>query len=444
MTTLSPRLELRQKQTLALTPQLRQAIKLLGMSNLELGDYVAAQIERNPLLELAPPPDRGGAAGRAIGGGGGGIDPAILEGMAARTTLADHLREQIGAMRAPSATIEAALILAEELEDDGYLRAPVEELIARHRLKAGEIARGLALVQACDPAGVGARNLRECLALQLREQDRLDPAMRALLENLGFAATGRRAELRAICGVDDEDLAEMLAEIRALDPKPGLRFAVAELQVAVPDVFVTPKPGGGWNVELNGDTLPRVLTNNIYAVDLRGRDAETRAFISECSASANWLTRSLEQRARTILRVATEIVRLQEDFFSLGVSRMRPLTRRALADRLSLHESTISRVTANKYIASRQGNLAMRFFFSAALEGLDGQAAVSAAAVRDRIRQLIQEEAATRALSDDRIVTILRAEGIDIARRTVAKYREGMGILSSVERRRRKTNLARA
>jgi RNA polymerase sigma-54 factor len=437
---LAPRIEIRQKQTLALTPQLRQAIKLLGMSNVELGEYVDREIERNPLLERAPPSDRGGP--RPVGGGGGGVDPAILEAIAATPTLIDHLREQIGSMRAPGATIEAALILIEELEDDGYLRAPVTEVMARHHLGAGELTRGLALVQACDPAGIGARSLRECLALQLRERDRLDPAMRALLDHLGLAATGRHTDLRRICGVDDEDLTEMLAEIRALDPKPGLRFTAGEVQVAVPDVFVAARPGGGWSVELNADTLPRVLTNNTYAAELGGKDAETRAFISECSASANWLARSLEQRARTLLRVATEITLLQEAFFASGISRMRPLTQRALADRLSLHESTISRVTANKYVACAQGNLPMRFFFSAALEGIDGRDAVSAAAVRDRIRRLIQEEA-SRALSDDRIVTILRGEGIDIARRTVAKYREGMGILSSVERRRRKANLAR-
>ncbi|TPE52572.1 RNA polymerase factor sigma-54 [Amaricoccus solimangrovi] len=439
---LAPRIELRQKQSLALTPQLRQSIKLLGMSNLELGDYVAAAIERNPLLELAPPRERE-RGGPRMASGGGGVDPAILEGLAAGVTLADHLAEQIRAMRAPSAVIEAALILAEELEEDGYLRATPEELIARHRLRPSEIARGLALVRACDPAGVGARSLRECLALQLRERDRLDPAMEALLGNLGLAASGQRAELRRICGVDDEDLTEMLDEIRALDPKPGLRFSTPELQVAVPDVFVTAAPGGGWSVELNTDTLPRVLTNNQYSVDLGPKDAATRAFISECGANANWLVRSLEQRARTILRVATEIVALQGDFFTAGVSRMRPLTRRALADRLGLHESTVSRVTANKYIACAQGNLPMRFFFSSALEALGGGETFSAAAVRERIRQIIEAEPPARTLSDDRIVALLRAEGIDIARRTVAKYREGMGILSSVERRRRKSNLAR-
>ncbi len=437
---LGPRIEIRQKQTLALTPQLRQAIKLLSMSNLELSDYVTQAVERNPLLELAPPAERGGP--REISGGAG-VDPAILEAMAAGTTLIDHLRDQIGAIRAPSGDIETALILAEELEEDGYLRATAQELIARHRLRPSEISRGLAILQACDPAGVGARNLRECLSLQLRERDRLDPAMRALLDNLGLVATGQHAELRRICGVDAEDFAEMLAEIRALDPKPGLRFSTAEVQVAVPDVFVAPAANGGWSVELNSDTLPRVLTNNHYAAELGGRDAAARAFISECGANANWLARSLEQRARTILRVATAIVEAQEGFFAEGVSRMRPLTQRALADRLGLHESTVSRVTANKYIACARGSLPMRFFFSAALDGIGGQDSFSAAAVRARIRQLIDGETGGRTLSDDRIVTLLRAEGIDIARRTVAKYREGMGILSSVERRRRKANLAR-
>lgn len=437
---LTPRIEVRQKQSLALTPQLRQSIKLLGMSNLELGEYVAQAVERNPLLEIAPPAER---SGPRIAPGGGGVDPAILEGMAAESTLTDHLGDQIRAMRAPSAAIEAALILAEELEEDGYLRATPEEIRARHHLRASEVAQGLALVQACEPAGVGARSLHECLALQLRELDRFDPAMQALLRNLKLVATGQHAELRRICGVDEEDLAEMLAEIRALDPKPGLRFSPPAVELAVPDVFVTQAPGGGWSVELNGDTLPRVLTNNQYAAELGAGDAATRAFISECGANANWLVRGLEQRARTILRVATEIVRLQEDFFTFGVGRMRPLTRRALAERLGLHESTISRVTANKYVACSRGTLAMRFFFSSALEAVEGEANFSSTAVRDRIRQLIEAESATRALSDDRIVTLLRAEGIDIARRTVAKYREGMGILSSVERRRRKANLAR-
>jgi RNA polymerase sigma-54 factor len=432
---LSPRIELRQSQQLVMTPQLQQAIKLLQMSNLQLAEYLAGEVEKNPLLEMAPPAP---GAGPAPGGGGrgDGADGNWIEGIAAEPTLYDHLRSQIGAMRAPSGDIEAALIVADELEEDGYLRVPLAEVAGRHRFSAREAAAGLALVQRCDPAGVGARDLRECLALQLEERDRLDPAMAALLDNLALAARGRTAELEARCGVDAEDIADMLAEIRALDPKPGLRFARERLEVAVPDVHVRRRAGGGWTVELNAETLPRVLMNNIYAARLGGRDPEARAFISECRASAGWLVRSLEQRARTILKVATAIVERQERFFQFGVGGLRPLTQRAVADRLGLHESTVSRVASGKYLACEQGCFEFRYFFSSAIQAVAGGEAFSAAAVQERIRAQVEAEPALLPLSDGRIVAALRAEGIDIARRTVAKYREGMGIPSSVERRR--------
>lgn len=340
-------------------------------------------------------------------------------------------------MRAPDAVLEAAHIIAEELEDDGYLRVPLTEVAVRHRLSPRIADAGLRLVQACDPAGVGARSLRECLALQLRERDRLDPAMAALLENLPMVAAGRMAELRALCGVDAEDMADMLAELRALDPKPGLCFATGRLEVKVPDVYVRRASNGTWAVELNTDTLPRVLVNSIYSSRV-GPDAETKAFISECSARANWLVRSLEQRARTILRVAREIVLRQQGFFSAGPGHLRPLTQRTIAGNLGLHELTISRVAASKYIACEQGCLEFRYFFSSAIQAISGGEAFSAVAVQERIRALVQAENSTRPLSDDKLVTLLHAEGIDIARRTVAKYREGLGIPSSVERRRLK------
>ena len=445
---LSPRIEVRQNQSLVMTPQLQQAIKLLQMSNLELADYVAAAVEKNPLLEMAAPPLPSGPRAASGGGSGSGTGTGaatdLMELVAERPTLRDHLRDQVGAMRASRAAIEAALILIDEIEEDGYLRTPVPEILARHRLRASELTQGLALLQSCDPPGVGARSLKECLALQLRDQNRLDPAMQALLDNLRLVAGGRMAELQALCGVDAEDMAEMLAEIRALDPKPGNGFAADEVQVAVPDVYVMPDGAGGWAVELNSETLPRVLVNNVYASRLGGKDAATRAFISECSASASWLVRSLEQRARTILRVASEIVRQQERFFGHGVAQMRPLTQRAVADKLGLHESTISRVTAGKFLSCSQGLFELRYFFSAAIQSVAGGEAFSAAAVQERIRQLVQAEQGSRTLSDDKIVVILNGEGIDIARRTVAKYREGMGILSSVERRRLKANLIRA
>ena len=435
---LSPRIELRQSQALVMTPQLQQAIKLLQMSNLQLADYLTAEVEKNPLLELAPAPAPASGGGARAGAG----DGSYLDTLAAEVTLYDHLREQIGAMRAPAGVIEAALILADELEEDGYLRVPLAEVASRHRLRAADALAGLRLVQACDPAGVGARDLKECLALQLAERDRLDPAMQAMLENLALVARGRLGELGARCGVDAEDIADMLAELRALDPKPGLRFARDPVQSAVPDVHVRRAPEGGWTVELNSETLPRVLMNNVYAARARGRDAATRAFISECSASASWLVRSLEQRARTILKVATEIVERQDRFFSAGVSELRPLTQRAIAGKLGLHESTISRVATGKYISCDQGCFDFRFFFSSAIQSVSGGEAFSAAAVQERIRGLVQAERRPGSLSDDKIVVLLKDEGIDIARRTVAKYREGMGIPSSVERRRLRNDLS--
>ncbi len=338
--------------------------------------------------------------------------------------------------------VAAARVLVEELEEDGYIRVSIEDVAGRYRLRAGDLARGLALVQGCDPAGVGARSLRECLAVQLRDKDRLDPAMQTLLDNLVLLARGRTTELQALCGVDAEDFAEMLAELRALDPKPGLRFGAAPVQVAVPDVYVTRAPGGGWTVELNTETLPRVLINNRYAARLGGKDGPARQYVSEMSAAASWLVRSLEQRARTILRVSGELARHQEAFFDAGPAQLRPLTQRAVADRLGLHESTISRVTAGKFVACGQGVFAMRALFSAAIQAAGGGEAFSAAAVQSRIRQLVGREPAARPLSDDRIVTLLTVEGIDIARRTVAKYREGMGIPSSVERRRSRAAFA--
>ncbi len=436
---LSPRIELRQNQTLVMTPQLQQAIKLLQMSNLELSAYVAAEVEKNPLLELAPPAGLTGGPGAGSGTGGARRtdgEGSYLDTMAAGVTLQDHLHGQIRAMRARPAAVEAALILADELEDDGYLRVAPADVAARHRLRAADVTAGLGLVQACDPAGVGARNLQECLALQLREKDRLDPAMAALLDNLSLVARGRHAELEAICGVDAEDIADMLAELRALDPKPGLRFAEPRVEVAVPDIYVRKGPAGTFTVELNAETLPRVLTNNIYSIGVGG-DAEGRAFISECSASASWLVRSLEQRARTILKVAKELVEWQERFFQVGPSGLRPLTQRAVAEKLSLHESTISRVAAGKYLACDQGCFDFHYFFSSAIQAVAGGEAFSAVAVQERIRALVQSEPGAHPLSDDKIVLMLNAEGIDIARRTVAKYREGMGIPSSVERRRR-------
>jgi len=302
------------------------------------------------------------------------------------------------------------------------------------------VERVLAVIQTFEPTGVGARSLQECLALQLRERDRFDPAMQALVENLELAARRAYAALRRLCGVDDEDLLDMLAEIRRLDPKPGHMFGAEIVQPVVPDVIVRAAPDGSWIVELVADSLPRVLVNQSYyakVVKIAKNEVE-KTFLTECLQTANWLTRSLEQRARTILKVATEIVRQQDGFLTRGVAHLRPLNLRMIADAIGMHESTVSRVTANKYIATPRGVFELKYFFTAAIANADGGEAHSAEAVRHRIKLMIDAESPDDVLSDDTIVKRLHDSGVEIARRTVAKYRESLRISSSVQRRREK------
>jgi RNA polymerase sigma-54 factor len=300
----------------------------------------------------------------------------------------------------------------------------------------------LAILQSFEPSGVCARDLAECLAIQLRERDRLDPAMAMLIRHLDLVARRDFAALRKLCGVDDEDLADMLREVRALDPKPGSAFGAAVLQPVVPDVVVRAAADGSWRIELNAETLPRVLVNqSYYARVARGSKGEDRAYLTECLQTANWLVKSLDQRAKTILKVATEIVRQQDAFLTHGVEHLRPLNLKTVAEAIAMHESTVSRVTSNKYMATPRGLFELKYFFTAAIASSEGGEAHSAEAVRHRIRTLIDAEPADEVLSDDALVKILRDGGIDIARRTVAKYREALRIPSSVQRRREKQAL---
>jgi RNA polymerase sigma-54 factor len=307
------------------------------------------------------------------------------------------------------------------------------------KVSLAEVEAVLAVIQSFDPIGVGARSLAECLALQAKEADRYDPAMAALLANLDLLAKGALPQLRRICGVDEEDLADMIRELRGYDPKPGLRFATNETQAVVPDLFVTPQ-GKGWAIEINSATLPRVLINRSYYTELSGgvQDKNSKAWLSDCLASANWLVKALDQRQKTIIKVATEIVRCQEEFFRHGVAHLKPLTLRAVAETIGMHESTVSRVTSNKYLACPRGLYELKYFFKSGIASSEGGEAVSAEAVKSRIKALIGGEDPRKILSDDTIVDMLNEEGFDIARRTVAKYREAMGIGSSVQRRRQK------
>jgi RNA polymerase sigma-54 factor len=296
------------------------------------------------------------------------------------------------------------------------------------------------VLQTFDPPGVCARNLTECLAIQLKERDRYDPAMQTLVEHLDLLAKRDFVGLRRLCNISEEDLADMIAEIRSLNPKPGLAFGSTMVQPIVPDVFVRAAPDGTWQVELNSDTLPKVLINQKYyaQVSKTSRNEKEKAYIADCLQTATWLVRALDQRAKTILKVSSEIVRQQDGFFAKGVQHLRPLNLKTIADAIGMHESTVSRVTANKYMATSRGIFELKYFFTSAIAAADGGEAHSAEAVRHRIRQLIDDESDEDVLSDDTIVEKLRSAGVDIARRTVAKYREAMRIPSSVQRRREK------
>ncbi|WP_430642357.1 RNA polymerase factor sigma-54 [Bradyrhizobium sacchari] len=465
---LTQRLEFRQSQSLVMSPQLMQAIKLLQLSNLDLTTFVEEELERNPLLERA----NDGAAGDEApievnqvsaeqladaqahnaqdgplttytewGGGASGEEDHNLEAfVAAEMTLSDHLAEQLSVAFTAPAQRMIGQYLIDLVDEAGYLPPDLGQAAERLGASQKDVEDVLAVLQKFDPPGVCARNLSECLAIQLRELDRYDPAMQALVEHLDLLAKRDIASLRKLCGVDDEDIADMIGEIRRLNPKPGMKFGSARLQTMVPDVYVRSGPDGDWHVELNSDTLPRVLVNQTYYSELSkkiGKDGD-KSYFTNALQNATWLVRALDQRARTILKVATEIVRQQDGFFTHGVAHLRPLNLKAVADAIQMHESTVSRVTANKYMATNRGTFELKYFFTASIASADGGEAHSAEAVRHHIKQLIDAEEPSAILSDDTIVERLRALGIDIARRTVAKYREAMRIPSSVQRRRDK------
>lgn len=384
---------------------------------------------------------------QGVGPGGtfDGDAPEFEATLAAETSLHQHLLEQLALATGDAVDRLIGAHIIDAVDEAGYLVETVEAIADRLGAPVARVEEVLARVQRFDPTGVAARTLAECLALQLRERDRFDPAMQALVAHLPLVAKRDFAGLRRLCGVDDEDLADMLAELRRLDPKPGRAFGGAPIQPLVPDVYVRAAADGSWLIELNSEALPRVLVNQSYCarVTREARSEADKTFLADCLQNANWLARSLEQRAKTILKVTSEIVRQQDAFFVHGVQHLRPLNLKAIAEAIGMHESTVSRVTSNKAIGTSRGIFEMKYFFSAAIAGLDGEAH-SAEAVRHRVKQMIDAERADDVLSDDAIVQRLREAGIDIARRTVAKYRESLRIPSSVERRREKQALAAA
>ncbi len=379
----------------------------------------------------------------SISGGGGGFEEggALEARLSEEVLLRDHLNDQLKISHLEPHEKMIATHLIESLDDAGYVREELDQISDQLGCSLDEVESVLTILQGMEPVGVFARDLTECLAIQLREKDRFDPCMQRLLENLDKVAMRDFPALKKACGVDEEDLADMLQELRDLNPKPGLAFAGSELmQPVVPDVFVRKNPAGIWTVELNTDTLPKVLLNNTYYSELTSLAGkkDDKAYLSECFSNANWLVKALDQRARTIMKVATELVKQQQMFFDRGVRHLRPLNLKAIAEAIEMHESTVSRVTANKYLSCPRGLFEMKYFFTSAIQSADGMESHSAESVRDQIKELIDKEDPKKILSDDKIVELLKTDGVDIARRTVAKYREALNIPSSVQRRRLK------
>lgn len=375
------------------------------------------------------------------GSGSAGSGDYNLEAfVSGEVTLADRLAEQLQLAIADPVERIIGQYLIDMVDESGYLAGDLGQVADKLGAPLATVERVLGVLQTFDPAGVCARNLAECLAIQLKERDRYDPAMAALIDNLDLLAKRDMAALRRSCGVSDDDIADMIAEIRRLNPKPGLAFGAAAVQAIVPDVFVRAAPDGSWRVELNSDTLPKVLIDQRYyaKVAKTASGEKDKSYLAECLQTATWLVRALDQRAKTILKVSTEIVRQQDAFLVHGVQHLRPLNLKTIADAIGMHESTVSRVTANKYMATTRGIFELKYFFTSAISSADGGEAHSAEAVRHRIRELIEGETVESVLSDDAIVARLREAGVDIARRTVAKYREAMRIPSSVQRRRDK------
>ena len=496
---LSARLEMRQGQQLVMTPQLQQAIRLLQLSNLELSEFVDSELERNPLLEREeqslpakvaeepleaagggesgddswldlrkPVEDHAGGLDADFGnvfqeGSTGESDTGPMSGMswsnvtqrmhnhtsdegdfeslaATEVSLRSHLSEQVPLLLQSPVERLIGRYLVDLIDEAGYIPPNLAGLAERLGAPLDLVEGVLAKLQTLDPPGIFARSLAECLMLQLKDQNRYDPLMAQLLDNLDLLANRNLTALKKAVGTDMEDLSDMIQEIKRLNPKPGLKFGSVQMQPVVPDVLVRAASDGGWHVELNSDTLPRVLLNRNYytRISKSAASPKDKDYILECLQTANWLIKSLDQRARTILRVAEQIVRQQDAFFMYGVQHLRPLNLKTIAEAISMHESTVSRVTSNKYIATPRGIFELKYFFTSSIASSSDGEAHSSESVRFRIRQMIDTERADDVLSDDQLVDRLKGEGIDIARRTVAKYREALRIPSSVQRRRDK------
>lgn len=467
-------LDLRAQQNLVMTPQMQQAVKLLQLSNLELQDYLEDEIAQNPLLEkIDPTPDdesfsndadennesnendtgndvdameefdRGSLMANVGAGGHLNMDDPNLsfENRLAQTTnLRDHLMQQLMLMTDNPLDRTMGALLIDRLDENGYLRDGLDDLVTQFGVTKGRLEQLLDAMRGFDPAGIFARDLPDCLRLQLKDMGKLDPLMDLFLNHLHLLGQHNYDELSKICDVPPPVIRELADELKLLNPKPARLFDHHVAQTAVPDVLMKRLPkdvGGGYRVEMNADTLPRVLVNQEYCTEVLNatKDKDGKEYIATQLNNANWIIKALDQRAQTILKVAADIVEQQDGFFLYGIEFLKPMTLKEVADRIGMHESTVSRVTTGKFIGTPRGLYELKFFFTSSIENDDGTS-TSSESVKNRIKQLVDAENPKDILSDDDLAEMLQKEGIDVARRTVAKYREALNIPSSVQRRR--------
>jgi len=444
--------EVRQTQSLKISQQALQSIRILQMTTRELREFLHGEAERNPMLDVQFPEAGQSSSSEAqspaptsSGLSRAGSLPGIAETEAYPITLRDHLHSQamLTFDRAETRTIAAEIVGS--IEPDGYLRRPTAE-IARHLgLAEHGVLDVLARIQEFDPCGVGARDLAECLRLQLAEHGELCARNISLLTNLSLLAKYDFDALARICGCGREDVLNMIERLKKLNPAPGRQFDTSPTQLSMPDVILTQRDDGDFRVELNPDILPKALFDRDYysLIQLRARDKTDRKFITDCMRNATWLVQNLDKRAHTILLVTTEIVAQQRDFFLHGANHLKPMCLKDIADAVGVHQSTVSRAISNKHLNSPRGLIALKFFFSKAIATSNGTFDLSSEVVRNRIKSLIEAEAPTAVLSDDAIVKTLDRAGVTIARRTVAKYRMMLRIPSSAMRKRMKSGASR-
>ncbi|ASS76503.1 RNA polymerase sigma-54 factor [Tumebacillus algifaecis] len=435
-----------QTQKLIMTPELRQAITVLQFSSLELLDFLESETQHNPMLEVERTIDwtelakelRQNGGSQTAGGSYAPAQEEAQDGIRQGVTLHEHLEKQLRLLPLTGEMLRIGTYLIGNLDSNGYLTLSVEDCAVALAVQKERVLHALQHVQSLEPTGVGARNLGECLRLQLAEMENVPPAIERLIDHyLEEVAQGRITRVAGLLNVSPVEVQRMVDLLKKLDPKPGRMYSTESPSFIIPDVTVE-RVGSDYVVIVNDKSVPRLRINDFYRNMLTSSDElhkETKDYINSKLSHALWLLKSIEQRRQTIYNVTTAIVELQRAFFEQGVRALKPLTLRQVAEKIGMHESTVSRATTGKYVQTPRGVFELKYFFTSGVQTTSGESA-SAESIKSEIKQLVEAENPRKPLSDQKLTELLQEKGIEIARRTVAKYREEEHIPSSSLRKR--------